>query len=105
MARAGCLLGYGANQSGMRRLLAHYIALVLRGATPGELPIEQPLTFEFAVNLGTARALGVTIPPSLLQRADEVIEYARLPAGARDRSWHYSDSYSIAIASVRSVCC
>jgi putative tryptophan/tyrosine transport system substrate-binding protein len=74
MARDGCLLGYGASQSGMRRRLAQYAARVLSGANPGELPIEQPTTFELAVNLKTARAVGVTIPPALLQRADEVIE-------------------------------
>jgi putative ABC transport system substrate-binding protein len=68
------MLGYNASQSGMRRRLAQYAARVLSGANPGELPIEQPTTFELAVNLKTARAVGVTIPPALLQRADEVIE-------------------------------
>ena len=74
MARDGCLLGYGANVREIRRRLAQYVALVLRGAKPGDLPIEQPTMFEFAVNLKTAGALGVTIPPALLQRADEVID-------------------------------
>jgi putative ABC transport system substrate-binding protein len=74
MARDGCLLGYGANVREIRRRLAQYVALVLSGAKPGDLPIEQPTTFELAVNLKTARALGVTIPTSLLQRADEVID-------------------------------
>jgi len=74
MARAGCLLGYGANQAALRRRLARFAARILHGATPAELPIEQPTTFELAVNLKTAKALGVTIPPTLLARADEVIE-------------------------------
>jgi putative ABC transport system substrate-binding protein len=74
MARAGCLLGYGASQAALRRRLAQYVARIFRGASPGELAIEQPTTFELAVNLKTARALGLTIPPAVLQRADEVIE-------------------------------
>ena len=74
MARVGCLLGYGPNQAALRRRLAHYVARILRGALVGDLPIEQPTTFELAFNLETARGLGVTIPPALLARADEVIE-------------------------------
>ena len=70
----GCLLGYGANQAALRRRLARYVASILRGATPIQLPIEQPTTFELAINLKTAKALDITIPPTLLARADEVIE-------------------------------
>jgi ABC-type uncharacterized transport system substrate-binding protein len=74
MARVGCLLGYGPNQAALRRRLAHYVARILRGALVGDLPIEQPTTFELAFNLETARGLGVTIPSALLARADELIE-------------------------------
>jgi putative tryptophan/tyrosine transport system substrate-binding protein len=74
MAHSGCVLGYGPDRAALRRRLAHYVARIFRGAAPGELPIEQPTVFEFAVNLKTARALGLIIPTSILARADEVIE-------------------------------
>jgi len=74
MAQAGCVLGYGPDRAELRRRLAHYVALIFHGASPGELPIEQPSVFSFAVNMKTARALGIELPPSLLVRADEVIE-------------------------------
>ena len=74
MARDGCLIGYGPNFAELWRRPADYVARILRGAKPGELPIEQPALFDFAVNLKTARALGLTIPESALQRADEVFE-------------------------------
>ncbi len=74
MAQAGCMLGYGPSRSELRRRMAHYIARILQGAAPADLPIEQPTRYEFTVNLTTARALGVTIPLSILARADEVIE-------------------------------
>ena len=74
MARSGCMIGYGPSRSELRRRLAHYIAHIFQGAAPGDLPIEQPTHYEFIVNLKTAKALGVTLPPSILARADEVIE-------------------------------
>jgi putative tryptophan/tyrosine transport system substrate-binding protein len=74
MARDGCLIGYGPNFAELWRRPADYVARILRGAKPGELPIEQPALFNFAVNLKTAKALGVTIPQLLLARTDEVIE-------------------------------
>ena len=73
-ARAGCLLGYGPNRGELRRRVAHLIASIFRGIAPGDLPIEAPTRFELAINLKTAAALGITIPPSLLAQADEVIE-------------------------------
>jgi putative ABC transport system substrate-binding protein len=72
--RDGCLIGYGPNFAAISRRAADYVARILRGAKPGELPIEQPTVFEYAINLKTAKALGLTIPHDLLVLADEVIE-------------------------------
>jgi putative ABC transport system substrate-binding protein len=74
MARDGCLIGYGPNLTALRLRIADYVARILRGTPAGELPIEQPAKFEFAINLKTAKALGVVVPPGLLARADELIE-------------------------------
>ena len=73
-AHSGCLLGYGPDRPELRRRMAHYVAEIFHGAAPGDLPIEQPTHYQFAVNLKTAAALGLTITPSILARADEVIE-------------------------------
>jgi putative ABC transport system substrate-binding protein len=65
------LLAYAANTDDLHRRTAEYTDRILRGAVPADLPVEQPITFDFVVNLQTAQALGITIPPSVLAQATE----------------------------------
>lgn len=73
-ARDGGLMSYGINMPALYRRMASYVGKVLKGVSPADLPVEQPSEFALTVNLKTAKALGVNIPPSILLRADEVVE-------------------------------
>jgi putative ABC transport system substrate-binding protein len=72
--RAGGLLGYGPNRTALYRRAAAYVDKILKGANPADLPIEQPTEFDLVINIKTAQALGLTIPPAVLQQATEIIQ-------------------------------
>ena len=72
-AAAGCLMSYGTSSAAQGQLIASYVDRILHGASPADLPVQQPMRFDFVINLKTAQALGLTLPPVVLFQADEII--------------------------------